>query len=97
MLKWLATKAAALTVLDRLVGELAHVLPLVPAGDRAGGGAAPAAEGLDRFRELEEMGAGASDVGQGRESGPAGRLVAQLGGHAQGEESGVVAGGAAGA
>ena len=70
-----------LAVLDRLVGELAHVLALVPTGHRASGGAAPAAEGLHCLSELEKVSAGARHVRDcGKRSLP-GRLFTELGRH----------------
>ena len=56
----------ALAVLDRLIGELAHVLALVPTGHRASGGAAPAAERLEGLGELEEVSAVAGHGRHGR-------------------------------
>src|SRR4029077_13641220 len=64
---------------------------LVPAGHRASGGATPAAEGLHRLGELEEMSAGARHVRDDRKRGLPGRLVTELGGHREREDRRIVA------
>jgi hypothetical protein len=82
--------AVALLVLDRLVGELVDRTRLVPPGDRAAQAAAPAAHGLHGLGELEQMRAGARDLGQRRERGALRRLVAERGRQRQREERRIV-------
>ena len=55
--------ALALAVLDRLVGDRLRRPGCVPAADRAPQRAAPAAEALHERGELEQVRAGAADLG----------------------------------
>ena len=56
-------------VLDRLMGELVRRALRVPRADRAAQPTTPATELLDEGRELEQVRAGAADVGQRGERG----------------------------